>query len=160
MEDMKIVECNVDGKLVKIEVKKTIPYIKRVAASNVIAEAIMSENGEYHPWAFDIHFTIFILSAYTDFIFPESWDDNEVYKFSRSAQFEVIFETINDNERKEVCEWVEKLVEYRKKCFEKNAVSRLLDTAKEFFKVFQEMLLNNPDILDAFGSLPELKNLQ
>ena len=160
MENMKTIECKIDGKNVKIQAKRSALFSKRVAAANVISEAVVSKDGEFRPWAFDVHFVIFILSAYSDFVFPENWGDNEISQFMRSESYKSILNEIDPDEIHEVFEWATDLIEYRKKCYENNVLSRMAEGAKEIFKTFQEELMREPEIVELLGSMIDRKNLQ
>jgi len=160
MENTKIIDCKVNEKIIKVQVKKTVPYSKRVGAANVIAEAIVLEDGNYYPWLFNIHHTIFVLSTYTDFVFPENWKDDDIMQFAASDSYKNILSIIDGNELDEVVEWAKELIDYRKKCYENNMLSRLVIGAKEIFKIFQEELMKDPEAIELLGSMINKKILQ
>ena len=160
MENTKIIKCLINGENVGIEVKQTAPYLKRAGAAKAIAEAVISNEGEYRPWLFNVHYAIFVLTVYTNFVFPENWGDNEVVAFMATKEYNSITSYINSEELCEMLAWVDSLVEYRKKCYEDNAFARLISVGKELLLMLQDELAKNPEFLASLGLLPNANKLQ
>lgn len=157
---MKYIKCAIGNNEMNLRVEKSASFSKRAACAEIIAEAVMGNDGIYRPWAYDIHYTIFILSTYTDFVFPEEWGDNELFSFSRTAVFKEIESLIDEKELKEVEDWVGLLVEYRQKCYENNILSRFVAEMKNTIGLIVEGLKEDPEIINLLKNIPLENKLQ
>ena len=132
-------EIMYNGEKMTVMVKDSIPHEERVKMAQSIAYAVVTNDGEYKPWLYKVLYYLNFITRYTDFVLPEEWHDNDLVSFF-CADGELglkLLSATNSIEQEEIGYWADELISYRKECYKKGFLDRLL---KYLIEEFGDML--------------------
>jgi len=149
MENNKV-KCVVNGEEVVVAVKETIPFMEQKKIAKTLSEAVVTTQGEYKVYNFEPLWAFFVLSNYTDFVFPEDWGDNEIMDFcnEQNSAWREICACIRYEELERIGLWAKSLIEYRKECYKMNSFDRMIERLENFLTQTFEGIKEHPEMLD------------
>ena len=150
MKESKVTKVMVElnGEKIEVEVKYSIPFMRRATCARIIAEGTVLANGTFEPWNRIVYQYLVILTEYANMPIPTDWGNDEIDEFVNTDDFKQIWNAIDSQEFAAIVEMAEEMIEHRKQTCRRNGFYEFLDNVTGSLEAVMKVHNEAPELAE------------